>query len=188
MVGKHNVQNALAALAVADELSISHETVRAALGSFRGVDRRFSVRGDAGGVLVVDDYGHHPAEIRATLAGARAAFARRLVVVFQPHRYSRTRDLLADFATAFGDADTLIVTEIYAAGEESLAGVSGEALAEAIRQRGHRDVIFAPDRSKALEELLARLRPGDLALTLGAGDITRLGPELVRELEKRGST
>ncbi len=98
---------------------------------------------------MVDDYGHHPAEIRATLAGARAAFARRLVVVFQPHRYSRTRDLLEDFATAFGDADSLIVTEIYAAGEEEpLAGVSGEALAEGIRQRGHREVIFAADRAE----------------------------------------
>jgi UDP-N-acetylmuramate--alanine ligase len=187
MVGRHNVQNALAALAVADELSIPTAIVREALKSFRGVDRRFSVRGDVGGVLVVDDYGHHPAEIRATLAGAKAAFARRLVVIFQPHRYTRTRDLFEDFAGAFGQADAVIVTEIYAAGEEPLAGVTGEAVAEAIRRQGPREVIFVPDRSKALEELLARLRPGDLALTLGAGDITKLGPELVRELERRGS-
>ena len=187
MVGKHNVQNALAALAVADELSIPRAIVREALKSFRGVDRRFSVRGDVGGVLVVDDYGHHPAEIRATLAGAKAAFARRLVVVFQPHRYTRTRDLFEDFAGAFGEADAVIVTEIYAAGEEPLAGVTGEAVAEAIRRRGPREVSFVPDRAKALEELLARLRPGDLALTLGAGDITKLGLELVRELERRGS-
>ncbi len=187
MVGKHNVQNALAALAVADELSIPRATVREALASFRGVDRRFSVRGDVGGVLVVDDYGHHPAEIRATLAGAKAAFTRRLVVVFQPHRYTRTRDLFEEFAAAFDHADTVIVTEVYAAGEEPLVGVTGEAVAEAIRQRGPREVIFARDRSHALEELLLRLRPGDLALTLGAGDITKLGPELVRELEKRGS-
>ncbi len=187
MVGKHNVQNALAALAVADELSIARDTVREALASFGGVDRRFSVRGDVGGVLVVDDYGHHPAEIRATLAGARTAFARRLVVVFQPHRYSRTRDLLEEFTAAFADADTVIVTDIYAAGEDPLAGVTGEAVAEGIRRRGHPEVIFASDRPAVLAELLARLRPGDLALTLGAGDITKLGPELVRELEKRGA-
>jgi UDP-N-acetylmuramate--alanine ligase len=187
MVGSHNVQNALAALAVADELSIPRDTVRKAFATFRGVDRRFSVRGDAAGVLVVDDYGHHPAEIRATLAGARAAFKRRLVVVFQPHRYTRTRDLFEDFTEAFSDADLVIVTDIYAASEDPLPGVSGASLVEGIRRQGHPEVLFASGRGQAIELLMGRLRPGDLALTLGAGDITKLAPELVRALEQRGT-
>jgi UDP-N-acetylmuramate--alanine ligase len=137
--------------------------------------------------LVVDDYGHHPAEIRATIAGARTAFGRRLIAVFQPHRYTRTRDLLGDFAAAFDDADVVLVTEVYAAGEDPIAGVSGEPLADAIRAHGHPQVIFVRDRARALEELRGLLRPGDLALTLGAGDITKLGLELVRELQKRGA-
>ncbi len=187
MVGNHNVQNALAALAVADELGIPRATTRDALAAFRGVDRRFTVRGEAGGVLVVDDYGHHPAEIRATLAGARAAFGRRLVVAFQPHRYSRTRDLLDEFAVAFNDADAVIVLEIYAAGETPLEGISGSRLVEAIRARGHRDVVFASDFHAALAALRARLHSGDIALTLGAGDITKLGPELVAALAAGGT-
>ena len=185
MVGRHNVQNALAALAVADELAIPRQTVREALANFGGVDRRFSVRGELGGVLVVDDYGHHPAEIRATLAGARAAFNRPVLAVFQPHRFSRTRDLLEDFAVAFNDADALIVTDVYPAGEDPIAGISGEVLADLIRSHGHRDVTFAASRDAALAMLLERLRPGDLALTLGAGDITKLGAELVAGLGAR---
>ncbi|MHB1843912.1 MAG: UDP-N-acetylmuramate--L-alanine ligase [Deltaproteobacteria bacterium] len=187
MVGAHNVQNALAVLAVADELAIPRETVREALAAFRGVDRRFTVRGEAKGITVVDDYGHHPAEIRATLAGARAAFGRRLLVAFQPHRYSRTRDLLDDFSTAFNDADSLVCLEVYAAGEESLPGVSGLALAESVRIHGHRDVAFAADRAAATRELLARARPGDIVLTLGAGDVTKLGPELLAALGGGGA-
>jgi UDP-N-acetylmuramate--alanine ligase len=182
MVGGHNVQNALAAIAVADELSIPLATVRDALAAFNGVDRRFTVRGEAGGVTVVDDYGHHPAEVRVTLAGARAAFGRRLVVVFQPHRYSRTRDLLEEFATAFNDADAVILTEIYAAGEDAIAGVTGQALAESVRAHGHRDVTFAADRRAALAALLDRVKPGDIAITLGAGDITKLGAEILEAL------
>ncbi len=185
MVGGHNVQNALAALAVADELAIPLEVTREALAAFRGVDRRFTVRGEAAGVTVVDDYGHHPAEVRATLAGARAAFGRRLVVCFQPHRYTRTRDLLEEFATAFNDADALVAMEVYAAGEEPIAGVGGAALAEAVRSHGHRDVAFVPDRAAAAAAMLERLRSGDIALTLGAGDVTKLGPELLAALEKR---
>jgi UDP-N-acetylmuramate--alanine ligase len=182
MVGAHNVQNALAAIAVADELSIPIDTAREALAAFNGVDRRFTVRGEAGGVTVVDDYGHHPAEVKVTLAGARAAFGRRLVVVFQPHRYSRTRDLLEEFATAFNDADAVIITEIYAAGEDVIAGVNGKALADSVRAHGHHDVTFAPDRSAALAALLDRIKPGDIAITLGAGDITRLGAEILEAL------
>jgi UDP-N-acetylmuramate--alanine ligase len=182
MVGAHNVQNALAAIAVADELSIPLGTARDALAAFNGVDRRFTVRGEAGGVTVVDDYGHHPAEVKVTLAGARAAFGRRLVVVFQPHRYSRTRDLLEEFATAFNDADAVIITEIYAAGEDPIAGISGRALADSVRAHGHRDVTFAADRPAALAALLDRIQPGDIAVTLGAGDVTKLGPEILDAL------
>ncbi|HUB09408.1 MAG TPA: UDP-N-acetylmuramate--L-alanine ligase [Myxococcales bacterium] len=185
MVGGHNVQNALAAIAVADELAIPLEVTREALAAFRGVDRRFTVRGEAGGVTVVDDYGHHPAEVRATLAGARAAFGRRLVVLFQPHRFTRTRDLLEEFATAFNDADALVAMEIYAAGEDPIPGVSGASLAEVVRSHGHRDVAFAPDRAAAVAAMLERLRPGDIALTLGAGDVTKIGPELLAALEQR---
>ena len=180
MVGAHNVLNALATCAVAHELSIPFEKVQEGLASFAGVQRRFTVRGEAKGALVVDDYGHHPAEIRATLAGARASFPeRRLVVAFQPHRYTRTRDLLGDFATAFNDADALLLTEIYAAGEEPLHGVSGARLAEAVQACGHRDVEFVAERSSLAARLAARVREGDLVITLGAGDITHAGDELL---------
>jgi UDP-N-acetylmuramate--alanine ligase len=185
MVGEHNVLNALAALAVADELGVPVEASREALAAFRGVDRRFTVRGTAAGVTVIDDYGHHPAEVRATLAGARRAFGRRLVVAFQPHRYSRTRDLREEFATAFNDADLLFCTEIYAAGEDPIPGVTGEALVETLRAHGHREVVYAADRPALLELLLGRVLPGDLVVTLGAGDITRVGGELLERLKER---
>jgi UDP-N-acetylmuramate--alanine ligase len=182
MVGEHNVLNALAALAVADELGVPIDAARAALAGFRGVDRRFTVRGTAAGVTVIDDYGHHPAEVRATLAGARRAFGRRLVVAFQPHRYTRTRDLREEFATAFDDANLLLCTEIYAAGEDPIPGVTGEALVGTLRAHGHREVIYAQDRPAMLELLLRRVQAGDLVVTLGAGDITKLGDELLERL------
>jgi UDP-N-acetylmuramate--alanine ligase len=190
MVGEHNVLNALAAIAVADELSIPVDVTHEALRLFRGVDRRFTVRGEVAGVTVVDDYGHHPAEIRATLAGARAAFGRRLVVVFQPHRYTRTRDLLEEFATAFNEADAVVVTEIYPSGEEPIAGVDGASVAEALRRHGHQDAQFVGDRARLQDAVLAKVGKGDLVLTLGAGDITKLGPELLAGLApaaKRGA-
>ena len=185
MVGGHNVQNALAVLAVADELAIPIDVAREALAAFRGVDRRFTVRGEAAGVTVVDDYGHHPAEIRATLAGARAAFGRRLVVAFQPHRYTRTRDLIEEFATAFNDADALAVLDVYPAGEEPIPGVGGRLVADVVRAHGHHDVVFVPDRAAAAATLLSRLRPGDIVLTLGAGDVTRLSADLLQGLSAR---
>jgi len=133
--------------------------------------------------MVVDDYGHHPAEVIATLAGARRAFGRRLVVVFQPHRYTRTRDLLSEFATSFNDADALVVLGIYAASEEPIPGISGETLAQAVRSHGHRDVTHVERRADVAAALLPRLREGDLVLTLGAGDVTQVGPELLQLLE-----
>jgi UDP-N-acetylmuramate--alanine ligase len=182
--GRHNVANALAALAVSAELEVPFARAAEALESFAGVERRFEEKGAARGVRVVDDYGHHPTEVRATLAAAREQHAGRLVVVFQPHRYTRTRDLFDEFAAAFHDADLLVVTEIYAAGEPKLPGVEAAALAEAIRQRGHRDVRFVRELEAIAGGLAPELRAGDLVLTLGAGSITRLGPQLLAELER----
>jgi UDP-N-acetylmuramate--alanine ligase len=182
MVGAHNAMNALSVIAVAEELDVPLDTVRAALADFGGVQRRFTVRGEARGVTVVDDYGHHPAEVRATLAGARRAFGRRLVVAFQPHRYTRTRDLMQEFATSFNDADVLVVTSIYGAGEDPIPGTTAPALVEAIGQHGHRDVTFVEKRADVARTLVPRLRPGDLVLTLGAGDITLVGAELLQLL------
>ncbi len=179
MVGAHNAMNALSVIAVADELDIPLDTVRSARESFGGVQRRFTVKGEAKGITVVDDYGHHPAEVRATLAGARRAFGRRTVVAFQPHRYTRTHDLFEDFCSAFNDADVVFLTGIYAAGEEPIPGVSGKALADAVVAHGHPDVTFVEKRADLVAAIKPRLLPGDIVLTLGAGDITHTGPELL---------
>jgi UDP-N-acetylmuramate--alanine ligase len=182
MVGAHNVLNALACCAVADELDIPFAVTAEALGEFQGVQRRFTVRGEKRGVTVVDDYGHHPAEIKATLAGARASFPhRRIVCAFQPHRYTRTRDLMGEFATAFNDADALVLTDIYAAGEDPIPGISGARLHEAVKACGHRDAAFV-ERSELAARLRDKVRDGDLVLTLGAGDITHVGEDLLELL------
>ncbi len=183
--GRHNVANALAALAVAAELDVPFARAAEALASFAGVERRFEEKGSARGVRVVDDYGHHPTELRATLAAARGVHAGRLVAVFQPHRYTRTRDLFDDFAAAFHDADLLVLTEIYAAGEPKLPGVEAASLAAAVRERGHRDVRFIAELEAIPAALAPDLRAGDLVLTLGAGSITKLGPLLLAALEAR---
>jgi UDP-N-acetylmuramate--alanine ligase len=182
MPGRHNAQNALAVIAAATELAIPFETTARALASFDGIHRRFELKGEAGGVTVIDDYGHHPAEVKATLRAAREGYGRRLVAVFQPHRYTRTRDLLEDFLSAFDDADLLILTEIYAAGEDRIEGVSGEALYEALRRRGHTDVRFVAERDAIAATLLPLLRGGDMVVTLGAGDVHRVGDDLLRGL------
>lgn len=180
--GVHNARNALAALAVGLEFDVPAPVMRDALAAFEGVARRFEIRGEAGGVVVVDDYAHNPAKIRALLAGARAALGRRLVLVFQPHRYTRTRDLFDELADAFHDADVLVLTEIYAAGEEAIPGVDAAALAEAVRATGHRDVRLVRERGKLVEALLERLRPGDAVLLTGAGDVGQLAEPLLAEL------
>jgi UDP-N-acetylmuramate--alanine ligase len=181
--GVHNISNSLAAIAVARELSIELEVIRKALKEFSGVQRRFQIKGEAGGILVVDDYGHHPTEVKATLAAAAAGLERRVVVVFQPHRYSRTRHLLEDFFTAFNQADKLVVMDIYAAGEKPIPGISGQALYEGIKKYGHKDVTFIPEREKVVDHLLGALRKGDLVITLGAGDVWKIGEEVVERLE-----
>jgi UDP-N-acetylmuramate--alanine ligase len=182
MIGRHNVLNALAAVAVADELEVPYQVTREALNEFGGVQRRFTVRGVEGDVTVVDDYGHHPTEIKATLNGAREAFDRRLVAVFQPHRYSRTELLFDQFATAFYDADLVLVTDIYAAGEAARPGVNSESLVAAMRQHGHRDVTYRPTKELLLDQLHQRVQPGDLVVTLGAGDIWKVGEGLLERL------
>ena len=181
--GMHNVRNALAAVAVGLELDIPFERIRAGLGRFSGVQRRLHRIGEAGGVLVVDDYAHHPTEIRATLeTAARSWPDRRIVAVFQPHLYSRTRDFLDDFARSFFDADVLVVTDVYAAREKAMEGVSGEQVADRARAFGHRAVHYEAERD-ALPGAVARLAvPGDLVITLGAGDIWRFSRGLLREL------
>ena len=182
--GRHNVLNALAAIAVALDLDVPFEAVQKALAGFSGVQRRFQVRGRAGGVTVVDDYGHHPTEIRATLAAARAGFDRRIVTVFQPHRYTRTQHLRQEFATAFAEADVLLVMDIYPAAERPIPGVTAEDLTEAIRAQGHPDVAWVGgDKDQVVERLVRTVQPGDLVLTLGAGDVGQIGPELLRRLQ-----
>jgi UDP-N-acetylmuramate--alanine ligase len=179
MPGRHHALNALAALAVADELGVPFAVSARALEEFGGIHRRFEVRGCERDILVVDDYGHHPEEIRATLRAAREGFDRRLVVAFQPHRYSRTEDLFDDFLAAFDDADVLLLTDIYAAGEERREGVSAEALYQALRRRGHLEVAHVPAREALADTLIEIARSGDLVLVLGAGDIYRTADELL---------
>ncbi len=174
--GRHNVSNALAAAAVAVELGIPFEKVRSGLAEYGGVARRFQVKGERAEVTVVDDYGHHPAEIRATLAAAREVWPdRRIVVGFQPHRFTRTHALFREFLSAFNDADMLFVFDVYPAGEEPIAGATGERLCEAIREHGHKNAIYAGRSGDALNAVVPRLRPGDIFLTMGAGDVWKLG-------------
>jgi UDP-N-acetylmuramate--alanine ligase len=183
--GRHNVLNALAAIAVGLDLEVPFERIRSALAGFAGVQRRFQIRGEAQGVMVVDDYGHHPAEIRATLAAAKAGFDRRVVTVFQPHRYSRTRHLHREFLTAFYQSDVLIVMDIYAAGEAPVPGVHARDLAEGIAAHGHREVIYMDgDREGIVRYLGESTRRGDLVLTLGAGDVGQLGVEFLAHLDE----
>jgi UDP-N-acetylmuramate--alanine ligase len=188
--GRHYALNALAVVAVARELGIPFAQVQEALAAFAGIERRFEVKGEAAGIMVVDDYAHHPEELRVTLRAAREGVARdgdrRLIALFQPHRYSRTRDLFDDFLSAFDDADVLFLTEIYAAGEDSIEGVTGEALYRALKKRGHADVRFLPQKEELVDAVLDLVQPGDVVLTLGAGDIYRTGVGLLSRLQEGG--
>ena len=178
--GRHNVLNATAAVAIARQLGVGEDKIAEGLSRFRGVDRRFQLRGQARGITVVDDYGHHPTEIRATLAAARECGYKRIHVVFQPHRYSRTLDLLDEFAGAFGDADTVTVLPIYAASEEPIPGVTAEALAARIEGAQTR---FVADFAAAVAAVVASASKGDLILTLGAGNVSQLAPQILTALE-----
>jgi UDP-N-acetylmuramate--alanine ligase len=185
--GRYNVANSLAAFAVTLELGVPFETATESLAAFAGVERRFERLGEEAGVRVIDDYGHHPAEARAMLGAARVVHAGRLVVVFQPHRYTRTRDCFDEFATAFNDADVLVVTEVYAAGEDKIPGFDGQALTDAIRAHGHRNVRFVAELDELAAKLPPELEPGDLVITLGAGNVSSLGPRLLAGLAAGGA-
>jgi len=178
--GRHNVLNATAAVAIAHQLEVPSDKIAEGLNHFRGVDRRFQLRGTARGVTVVDDYGHHPTEIRATLAAARECGHGKIHVVFQPHRYSRTKDLLDKFRGAFNDADSVIVLPIYAASEEPIPGVTAELLASRIEGP---EVQYAPDFPSAVAAVVAQAKDGDLILTLGAGNVSQLAPQILAALE-----
>jgi UDP-N-acetylmuramate--alanine ligase len=182
MPGLHNVYNALATVATAFELDIPFQVIQETLSEFSGIQRRFQIKGEKKGILVVDDYGHHPVEIMATLKAARTGWKRRIVAVFQPHRYTRTQALFQDFLTAFYDANVLLLTEIYPAGEDRIEGVEAKALYEGMREHGHKDVTFLLDKKEIVDHLLRIVTPGDLVITLGAGDIWQVSDELVKRL------
>jgi UDP-N-acetylmuramate--alanine ligase len=182
MPGLHNVYNALATLATAFELDIPFKVVQETLRDFSGIQRRFQIKGEKKGILIVDDYGHHPVEIMATLKAARTGWGKRVVAVFQPHRYTRTQALFKEFLTAFYDADVLLLTDIYPAGEDRIEGVEVKALFEGLREYGHKDVTYLADKKEIVEHLLRIVSPGDLVITLGAGDIWQVSEELVNRL------
>jgi len=183
--GTHNVLNATAAIAVGTALDIPAERIRSALDDFRGVDRRFQFKGKAAGVSVIDDYGHHPTEIRATLAAARQCGFRRVHVIFQPHRFTRTRDLMDEFTTAFADADTLCLLDIYPASEKPIEGITAKALASRIAGAGKRSVAYAPSFFDAVATVAALAEPGDMVLTLSAGSVSQLGAMILEKLETK---
>jgi len=178
--GGHSVLNALAAVTTGLEVEIPFDKIADALESFHNADRRFQIKGQRKGVLIVDDYGHHPTEIKATLEAARHATNRRIVAVFQPHRYTRSQALENEFASAFSQADLLVVMPIYPAGEDPLPGVTAERMTRLIQNSGHGDVRYAPGFAEAQEMLAERLREGDLLITLGAGDVWKIGEELLK--------
>jgi UDP-N-acetylmuramate--alanine ligase len=184
--GRHNVLNASAAVAVGVQLGVAPEQIAVGLDSFRGVDRRFQVKGVVRGVTVVDDYGHHPTEILATLKAARECGFGRVLVLFQPHRFSRTRDLMAEFAGAFKDADSVQVLDIYAASEEPLAGVTAEALVAAMAKAGGAKVAYAESMGAAVEALVSEAKDGDVILTLGAGNVSAAGALVLEGLHTNG--
>lgn len=183
--GLHNISNCLAAIGVANEIGIDMDTVREALKNFSGVQRRFEFKGEDSGIKIYDDYGHHPTEILATLKagkealGQNAEFHSRLVVLFQPHRYTRTRDLLNDFFGAFTNADKVVLMDIYPAGEKPINGINSETLSKGIKDRG-KDIIYIGERGRILDYLIGELKPGDMLLTLGAGDVWKIGEEFLK--------
>jgi UDP-N-acetylmuramate--alanine ligase len=181
--GIHNVYNALASIAVGIELDIPFDVIKSALQTAEGVQRRLEIKGEKKGITVVDDYGHHPTEIKATLSAARESWPdRRIAVVFQPHRYTRTQALFEDFTRAFYESDLLVVLPIYAAGEEKIDGVKGVALFEEIQRHGHKDVVYMESLEAAVLHLKTILASNDILLTLGAGDVWKVGEMLLKEL------
>jgi UDP-N-acetylmuramate--alanine ligase len=189
MPGNHNVLNALASISVALELEIDLKDIRKGLKNLGGLERRFQVKGEFEGTLIVDDYGHHPTEIQATLATAKECWPdKRLVVAFQPHRYTRTEALYERFAISFNDADVLIIAPIYAAGEDPIPGIDSEFLYNEIKKHGHRDVLLCRSNEEIIPRLLEKRLPGDVIMTLGAGDIHLTGTELLEKIKEAGQS
>lgn len=182
--GKHNVQNSLAAIAVAIELGVAFPKIKSGMEKFTGVYRRWEKKGEAGGVTLYDDYAHHPTECRATLSGAKAGWRRRVLCVFQPHLYSRTRDFYEEFGKSFLLSDVLVVTDVYPAREEPIQGVTGELIANAAKQFGHKDVHYVPDKKSIPGFLKKIVKSGDIVITMGAGDIWKYGEEFLKQYEK----
>ncbi len=182
--GGHNVRNALASICVGLELDVPFDVIRIALEKFTTVRRRFELKGTAGGVMIVDDYAHHPTEIEASLRGAREGFDRRIIAVFQPHLYSRTKNFYNEFGRSFLDTDVLYVMDVYPAREEPIEGVTGELVARAAIEIGHRKVHYEPDMELLVEKLTAEVSNGDMVITFGAGDVNRVGDLLLKRLEK----
>lgn len=180
--GKHNILNSLAAIAVGLEFNLDFKKIASALYSFRGAERRFQLKGEIRNIMVIDDYGHHPIEIKATLSTAKQGLRRNIVAVFQPHRYSRMNTLMDDFAKAFDDADGLIVTDIYPAGEKRIRGITGDVVAKAIKKQGHKNVTYIKKLDDIVPHLLKTVQKGDLLITLGAGNVRKVGESFLKVL------
>ncbi|MGC8654582.1 MAG: UDP-N-acetylmuramate--L-alanine ligase [Candidatus Kryptoniota bacterium] len=186
--GLHNIKNSMAAIGIGLELGIEFEKIKRAIESFSGVYRRLEIKGEVGNIMLIDDYAHHPTEVQASLSALKSGWPeRRVVAVFQPHLYSRTRDFHEEFGKSFFNADVLIVTEIYPAREEPIQGVSGELIVSDARSFGHREAYFVPEKSSLADFLLKTVRPGDIVITMGAGDISKYGQEFLSKLELRAS-
>lgn len=181
--GLHNVKNSLVALTIAKELDVDFETIKSALQKFTGVYRRFEIKANINDIMVIDDYAHHPTEVSATLAAIRSGWDRRVIAVFQPHLYSRTKDFYLDFAKSFLDSDIFICTDVYPAREEPIEGVSGKLITEAAEKFGHKNVIYVPDKKELPDKLLEIVKPGDIVITMGAGDIWKYGEEFIKKLK-----
>jgi UDP-N-acetylmuramate--alanine ligase len=181
--GIHNIKNSLAGIAVGMELGIEFEKIKKAVERFRGVYRRFEIRAEVNGIIVVEDYAHHPTEIRAVLQAAKDGWRRRVVAVFQPHLYSRTRDFYLDFGRSFFNADVCVLTDVYPAREEPIEGVSGKLIADAARDFGHKDVHYVPNKMELADYVLGLVKSGDMVIFMGAGDITKICGEFIKKLE-----
>ncbi len=183
--GIHNVRNSLVAITIAKELGVDFEKIKLALKKFTGVYRRFEIKANINGIMVIDDYAHHPTEVSATLSAIRSGWDRRVIAVFQPHLYTRTRDFYLDFAKAFLDSDVFICTDIYPAREIPIQGVTGQLITDSAEKFGHKNVIYVPDKNDIPSKLLEIVQPGDIVITMGAGDIWKYGDEFIKKLESK---
>jgi UDP-N-acetylmuramate--alanine ligase len=183
--GMHNVKNSLVAVAIARELGVDFETIKSALKKFTGVYRRFEIKANVNDILVIDDYAHHPTEVSATLSAIRTGWDRRVVAVFQPHLYTRTRDFYQDFAKSFLDSDVFVCTDVYPAREIPIQGISGKLITDAAEKFGHKNVIYVPDKKEIPDRLMEIVKPGDIVVTMGAGDIWKYGEEFIKKLKSK---